>query len=115
MKKVFILYAILIIFFLIGIILFPRIKPSLIATHFPSTYKLLPGKIELAGSKQIVKKTLQFPGNTLKGKDVIKLSFNLHGLCLLEGKASEIGFEDQIGNIYPVSLSQYASDCYDGE
>ncbi len=67
----------------------------------------------LTGNKsQALKSNINL--SSLKGKNTLQVSYNLHGLCLLGGSASAIILEQD--NIpYSVSLSQYGKNCFDGE
>ncbi len=56
------------------------------------------------------------PANALNGYDTLQLNYDLHGLCLLDGDASAIIFEQPSGGSWHyVSLSNYGKNCYDGK
>lgn len=67
---------------------------------------------KLSGNNGAAEKYQAIPANSLIGKDTIRLTYNLHGTCILGGDASAIIF-DQNGWRY-ISLSNYGKNCFDG-
>lgn len=68
----------------------------------------------LTGDKSQAMKSNLNVSSSLKGKNILQVTYNLHGLCLLGGGASAIILDQ--GSIQSnVSLSQYGKNCYDGE
>ena len=77
---------------------------------------LLPTPWHLTGDNGAVENYQQIDKNSLKGKDTLTLTYNLHGTCLLDGDASAIIFDQpNEGDWHLVSLSQYGKNCFDGE
>jgi len=54
--------------------------------------------------------------NALIGKKILRLTYNLNGICLLSGDASALIFDQPFGRTWRyVSLSKYGKNCLSGE
>lgn len=54
--------------------------------------------------------------SSLQNKDTLRLTFNLHGTCILGGDASAIIFDQPAGSSWHyISLSDFAQNCLDGD
>ncbi len=77
--------------------------------------KIIPSTWIAEGNKSVADYAVTiFPAN-FENKNSLTLTYDLHGLCLLGGRASTIYFErPKTEEIYEVSLSKYGQNCYDG-
>ena len=70
----------------------------------------------LSGSKSIVTQSQILPYDTLKGKNMLNISYNLHGLCAMSGEASSITLIPKDSDKkYSISFAEYGQNCHDGE
>lgn len=57
----------------------------------------------------------QVDPDVLAGRDTLRIRFDLHGSCLLDGDASAVVFDTEEGSVWRyVSLSKYGENCFDG-
>lgn len=78
--------------------------------------ELILNTLHVAGNKKLIENHISVPPYALKDKNVLRLTYDLHGLCLLQGEASAIMFEQGLFDTrHSVSLSDYGKNCYDGE
>ncbi len=75
--------------------------------------ELLDAPWNLSGNNGADEKYQSVDANILNGRESVTITYDLHGLCALGGDASAIIF-DQNGWQY-ISLSDYGTNCYDGE
>ena len=77
---------------------------------------LLPNPWTLTANNGSAEKYQAINANALVGMDSIKLTYNLHGACLVGGDASAIIFDQPLGGLWRyISLSNYGKNCFDGE
>ena len=70
----------------------------------------------LKGSKSIDTKSQILSSHVLRGKNMLNITYNLHGLCVMNGKASSITiYPKNSNNKYSISFAEYGQNCYDGE
>lgn len=70
----------------------------------------------LSGSKSIVTKSQILSSNVLRGKNMLNITYNLHGLCAMSGEASLLTIIPKNSNKkYSISFAEYGQNCYDGE
>jgi len=70
----------------------------------------------LSGSKSIVTQSQLLPYDALKGKNMLNITYNLHGLCVMSGDASSITITQKNSDKkYSISFAEYGQNCYDGE
>lgn len=79
------------------------------------TVELLHEPLAMKGNKSMSVETIPLPRDTISTNDVLSFTINLHGLCLLPGKASEIAITDNQGQQYTTSLAKYANNCTQGD
>jgi len=66
----------------------------------------------LTGTKSISERTNPVASKILSNKNTLRVTYNLHGLCVLEGNASSLSFiEKDTNKKYSVSLSDYGKNC----
>lgn len=53
--------------------------------------------------------------HAFRGSNTLSITYNLHGLCLLEGDASAIVIDQPLGTWHYISLYSYGTNCLDGE
>lgn len=69
----------------------------------------------LAGTKSISELSNLVSPKILSDKNMLRVTYNLHGLCVLDGNASSLSFIDkETKKKYSVSLSDYGKNCTDG-
>lgn len=76
---------------------------------------LLAEPLAFTGSKSVSSKSIQLPEGALSAKDMLKVTYNLHGVCLLDGPSSTISLIVPDANPSSVSLSRYGQNCLNGK
>ncbi len=114
-KFVSIYLTIIIILFLSSIVLiFQNVSDTLSAKYKNPRVNLINNWI-LSGSKSIAIKTQNLSLNALRGKNMLNITYNLHGLCVMSGDASSISIHPKnSGKKYSISFAEYGQNCYDG-
>ncbi|MEK7150923.1 MAG: hypothetical protein AAB783_01855 [Patescibacteria group bacterium] len=85
-----------------------------LVSRFTKTEEILAAPIEISGEKNIVRNEQILPSGILVGKETLVLTYNLHGVCILEGPASALSLIAIDGRTYSVSLARYGQNCADG-
>lgn len=102
----------LIAVFLLGAISL-SLKP---AFALADTVSLLSAPWQLTGNNSSSEKYQSVNSGILVGKDTLKITYDLRGVCLLGGDASAIIFDQPIGGSWRyISLSNYGKNCQNGE
>lgn len=117
-KHGFLLIAIIISLFLNFIFLASFIVNLTYEVEEESSYEnpaILKHPLQLQGNKVLTEISRPLAPDTLKDTESIVVTFNLHGLCALDGEAFSMSFESREGNKRSVSLERYGKNCYDGE
>jgi hypothetical protein len=86
--------------------------PSPTPTGLPNGIELLTRPWRLVGNNGAAEAYQGIPANALQGKNMLRITYNLHGLSALGGDASAIIF-DQNGWRY-ISLANYGQNGLDG-
>lgn len=79
-----------------------------------NSYAILNSPWKISADSGAVEKYQSVDPSALLGKNVLRIAYNLHGLCLLSGDASAIIFDQPLGVWHYVSLSNYGKNCFDG-
>lgn len=87
---------------------------SISKTFAAGETELLTSSWNLTGNNGAVEKYQTLDKDILKGKNNIKVTYNLHGICVLPGDASAIIIDQPQSNWRYVSLSNYGKNCHDG-
>jgi hypothetical protein len=74
---------------------------------------ILSSSWSLNANKEASEKYQKIDNDILTGKKSLRLTYNLHGSCLIQGDASAIVFDQQGWKF--ISLANYGKNCYDGE
>ena len=70
----------------------------------------------LSGSKSIDTQSQMLSEDALRGKNMLRIVYNLHGLCVMNGEASAITIHTKNSDKkYSISLAEYGQNCYDGQ
>ncbi len=88
-------------------IIYPRVKSA-------ESVELLPTSLILSGNKSIAKAEYDVLPNSLYNKNVIYITYDMHGLCALDGDASSIILKQENSN-GRIILAHYGKNCYNGE
>lgn len=114
-KFIVILFALLIIvFFSSAVLIFKELNDS--SFEEKNQKVSLINNWILSGSKSIASQSQILPYNALKDKNMLNISYNLHGLCVMSGDASSITIIPKEGNKkYSISFAEYGQNCHDGE
>lgn len=88
-------------------------SPPEVAKVASSDAELLPQPWNLNAQSDAVEKYQTIDKDILKGKDIMEIKYDLHGLCALGDDASAIIFDQNEWKY--VSLSNYGQNCKDGE
>jgi hypothetical protein len=64
--------------------------------------------------KELTSRELKIEKYSLAGQDALSITFDLKGVCLLDGIASQINIFDEEGLSYSTSLGEYAENCKNG-
>ncbi|MEK7576342.1 MAG: hypothetical protein AAB482_01470 [Patescibacteria group bacterium] len=83
-------------------------------SRFATTQDILAAPISIQGAKNIVKSEQNVPVGSLTGKDTLVITYDLHGVCVLNGSASALSLIAVDGRTYSVSLADYGQNCADG-
>jgi hypothetical protein len=68
----------------------------------------------LAGNKMFSVKKQTLNPHILDNKDTLLLTYNLHGLCMLQDAAFTVSLQDTHGVLHNLSLKYLGKDCYNG-
>ena len=79
------------------------------------SYEVLKKPLLVQGTKEFAKNIQPLDRGALMGKDVISISYDLQGVCILRGPASEISLVSSDEKKYSVSLADYGQNCTFGE
>src|SRR5438034_7511122 len=74
--------------------------------------ELLKSAWEFSGRKEFSEKSVAIDPQMVRDNDTLEMTYDLHGLCLLQGDSSGVYFQDIHGQKYQVSLSKYGKNCY---
>ena len=123
-KKISLLWLLFAISFLSNILLLTLVffrngwkneTEQIMDVYGTSDVELLQAPWQFVGNKEIKEKSQSLDPNSLLNKDVLRITFDLHGVCLLNGEASAISIIAIDGQTHTVSLARYAKNCFDGE
>lgn len=107
MKKLLLLYL---IFLPIGLLMMTSVRNK----EWKVEQNLISNWV-LTGAKSIATQSKPLNQDVLRGKNMLKLTYDLNGLCLLDGDASAIHFQQKKGGQkYTISLAKYGKNCYSG-
>lgn len=79
-----------------------------------ATTELLTSAWNLAGESGSIERYQYIDPTALQNKSTLKLTYDLHGLCILPGDASAVIINQPEGAWHYVSLSDYGKNCYNG-
>jgi len=69
----------------------------------------------LSGSKSIATQSQNLSFDALKDKNMLNISYNLHGLCVMSGDASSLTIIPKDSEKkYSITFAEYGQNCYDG-
>ena len=77
--------------------------------------EILASTVLYKGNKNIIKFEQNLEPGVLDGKDALVIKYNLGGVCVLSGPASELALTTHEGKKYNVSLADYGENCAFGE
>ncbi len=85
-----------------------------LAYSYRTSSEIIKSPVSFEGIKTIVKNVQPLEPGSLIGKDTLTMSYDLRGVCLLDGPASAVDLVAADGKIYSISLSRYGTNCLDG-
>ncbi|MDO8551717.1 MAG: PA14 domain-containing protein [bacterium] len=106
-KKIFLPIALVALILTSYLTFFPRNTQA-------TEIELLSSPWILTGNKGASEKYQTINPQVLKGKDRLRLTYNLHGECLIPGDASAIVFDQPAGVWHFATLAKYGRNCFDG-
>jgi hypothetical protein len=101
-------FAIFLLVALICLLFVPR--PSISASS-----SLIVSDWVLEGNTGASERYQQVDPDVLAGRDILRIRYDLHGSCLLDGDASAVVFDKKEGSVWRyISLYKYGENCRDG-
>lgn len=110
-KFIIILFILIVIIFISSLVLIYQEKKN----EFSSEKVSLINNWTLSGSKSIAAQSQVLSYDALKNKNMLNISYNLHGLCVMSGDASSLTIIPKESNKkYSITFAEYGQNCFDG-
>lgn len=112
-KIISILFILIIIVFASSLFLIYQEKKNILSSE-KEKVSLINNWI-LSGSKSIATQSQILSNYALKNKNMLNISYNLHGLCVMSGDASSLTINPiDSDKKYSISFAEYGQNCFDG-
>lgn len=113
-KFISILFILIIIIFISSLVLISQEKKNVLSSEKEKISLI--NNWTLSGSKSIATQSQVLSYDALKNKNMLNISYNLHGLCVMSGDASSLTIIPKESNKkYSISFAEYGQNCHDGE